>query len=264
MNAMNLNNRAKLKSLSKIVIKLGTKVLVDENGRLVESRIESIAKQCAALLREGKQITIVSSGAVGAGLKVLKLEKRPEALHDKQMAAAVGQAQLVALYERLFSAEGFHVGQVLLTHDNLKAGNQRENAKNTMLNLLAHKVVPIVNENDVVSVEELKFGDNDKLAAMVTELIGADLLILLTTAQGLEDDSKERVSYLTEVSDVERGYVVDSDDGVSLGGMSSKLTAAMIAVDAGSYSLIASGLEQNIIEQIFSGKDVGTLIGNLP
>lgn len=262
MNAMNTNNRAKLKSLNKIVIKLGTKVLVDEKGQIVESRIESIVKQCAELLREGKQITIVSSGAVGAGLKVLKREKRPDALHDKQMAAAVGQAQLVALYERLFSAEGFHVGQVLLTHDNLKVANQRENAKNTMLNLLAHKVVPIVNENDVVSVEELKFGDNDRLAAMVTELIGADLLVLLTTVQGLENNAGERVSYIPLVSEKERSYVKDSDDGMSLGGMASKLTAAMIAVDAGSCALIANGLEQNIIEQIFSGKDVGTLIGN--
>lgn len=262
MNALNLNNRARLKSLNKIVIKLGTKVLVDEKGQIVESRIESIVKQCARLLREGKQVTIVSSGAVGAGLKVLKREKRPDALQDKQMAAAVGQAQLVALYERLFSAEGFHVGQVLLTHDNLKAANQRENAKNTMLNLLAHKVVPIVNENDVVSVEELKFGDNDRLAAMVTELISADLLILLTTVQGLENNTGERIAYIPAVSEKERAYVKDSDDGMSLGGMASKLTAAMIAVDAGSYSLIASGLEQNIIEQIFSGKDVGTLIGN--
>lgn len=256
-----MNIRSQIKDLKRVVVKLGTKVLVDEKGRLVESRIECIVNQCANLIKDGREVVLVSSGAVGAGLKVLGIDKRPDDLADKQLAAAVGQAQLVALYERLFATAGNHVGQVLLTHDNLSDPTQRENVKNAMRNLLDHNVIPLVNENDVVSVEELKFGDNDRLASMVAELLEADLLVLLTTADGLHDQDDKVISHVPVLTDKERSYVYEDDNGISSGGMGSKLESASLATRTCKFSLIASGLEEKVLEKVFAGEDVGTLIG---
>ena len=176
---------ALLKNISRLVVKLGTGVLTDSRKQLDPAQMEQLVRQVAAQRQAGREIILVTSGAVGAGMGVLGYEKRPAELAELQACAAVGQSRLMAMYEKLFAQFGLHVAQVLLTHDDLQHHERHLNARHTLVTLLARGVVPIINENDAVSFTELRFGDNDKLSALVASLLPADLLVILTTVDGV-------------------------------------------------------------------------------
>src|ERR1051325_3507128 len=176
---------ALLKSVSRLVVKLGTGVLTDSRKQPDPAQLEQLVAQIAAQRQDGRDVVVVTSGAVGAGMGVLGYEKRPGGLAELQACAAVGQPRLMAIYEKLFAQHGLHAAQVLLTHEDLQHHERHLNARNTLITLLGRGVVPIINENDAVSVTELKFGDNDKLSALVASLLPADLLIVLTTVDGV-------------------------------------------------------------------------------
>ena len=185
--------RKKLASSRRVVVKIGSRVLVQRNGRPDLRRMAALVDDLAALRRAGREVIVVSSGAIASGLQALGMKKKPDDLPTLQMAAAVGQSRLMAAYDKLFARKKCQIGQVLLTHDDLEHRRRHLNARNSMLKLLEHGVVPIVNENDVVSVDEIKFGDNDALASRTAMLVAADLLVLLTTVNGFHaTDAKGR------------------------------------------------------------------------
>lgn len=258
--------RQALSHAKRIVVKVGTRVLVDKNGRPNKRRIANITEQLAYFHHQGKEIVLVTSGAVGAGLQVLGMKKRPTALPELQMAAAVGQTKLMEIYGHYFSNASCIISQVLLTHADLKHRGRHLNARNTMLKLLSHKIIPIVNENDVVSVDEIRVGDNDILSSLVATLIDADLLILLTTPNGLletqANQKTKRVPYISSVNAKTFELVGKKTETLSTGGMSTKLKAAQTAAKVGAFVVIASGAKSNTLLNVMEGKDVGTLIGN--
>src|SRR6266498_5833800 len=178
-------HRDALKNASRIVVKLGTGVLTDGRKQLDLAQAEQLVAQVAAQRKAGKEIVLVTSGAVGAGMGALGYEKRPSDLAELQACAAVGQSRLMTTYEKLFSKSELNIAQVLLTHDDLQHHERHLNARNTLVTLLQRGVVPIINENDAVSFTELKFGDNDMLSALVASLLPADLLVILTTVDGV-------------------------------------------------------------------------------
>lgn len=197
---------------------------------------------------------------MGAGLEALGMAKRPKAIADLQMAAAVGQIRLMSVYDELFSRNNCQIGQVLLTHDGLKDRERHLNARNTLLNLISNRIVPIINENDAVSTEEIKFGDNDVLAALVAILVDADALILLSTTDGLRDDENQRVSFIEEVDEDVLALVSDKQDKLSTGGMASKLQSAQVAAQNGIPVVIANGRKPGALTRILNGQDEGTLL----
>ncbi len=184
-------HRDLLKSVSRLVVKLGTGVLTDTRKQVDPAQLEQLVAQIAALRKAGKEVVLVTSGAVGAGMGALGYETRPTGLAEKQACAAVGQSRLMAMYDQLFARHQLVVAQVLLTHEDLEHHERHLNARNTLVTLLGRGVVPIINENDTVSGTEIKFGDNDKLSALVASLLPADLLVILTTVDGvIENFSK--------------------------------------------------------------------------
>jgi len=251
-------------SAKRVVVKIGTRVLVQRSGRPDTQRMKALVHDLAKAQQSGREVVLVSSGAIGAGMEALGLTRRPTNLPDLQMAASIGQLRLMAHYEKLFAAEKCRVGQVLLTHADLKDRRRHLNARHTVLNLLRHGVIPIVNENDVVAVEEIQFGDNDLLAALVSHLVQADLCILLTTADGLREPTTSgrtrRVSYLPEITDAARDLDKGAGSSLSIGGMATKLEAAGEVSKAGGLSVIANGRKPETITRILAGQDVGTLI----
>ncbi|RKX39039.1 MAG: glutamate 5-kinase [Verrucomicrobia bacterium] len=252
-------HRAALKNAKRVVVKAGSKVLVQSTGRPDSRRLKLLVEELAQLQNKGGEVAFVSSGAIGAGLEALGIKTRPTAISDLQMAAAVGQTRLMSLYDNLFGENKCNIGQVLLTHDALKHRERHLNARNTLLNLIAHRIVPVINENDAISSEEIQFGDNDVLAALVAILIDADALILLSTTDGLRDGS-QRVSYIEEVDDGVLGLVADKQDTLSTGGMASKLESAQIAAHNGIPVVIANGRKTGVLTRIFQGMDEGTLL----
>jgi len=258
--------RQNLAKAKRIVVKVGTHVLVDKNGRPKKARIRAIAEDIAALHHRGHEVILVSSGAIGAGLQALGMKKRPSNLCDLQMAAAVGQTQLMSCYHDVFTKSRCQISQVLLTHADLKHRTRHLNARNTMQSLLRHRIIPIINENDVVSVDEIRLGDNDILSSLVTTLIDADLLVLLTTPNGLLKPDKhgknQRVPYLEKVTPTTFKLVSPKQNSLSTGGMATKLQAAQLANRAGAMVVIAPGNKAGILNQVVAGDDVGTLIAS--
>ena len=244
---------------SRIVLKFGSGVLASPRGlSLDEKQFRRIAGEVAALIEAGYECCIVSSGAVAAGLGVLGLKARPDDLAARQACAAVGQAKLMQVYARHFAAHGLYVAQLLLTHGDLDSRVRHANAKSTLARLFERRnVVPIINENDSVAVEELKFGDNDRLSAEVAMLAQADLLILLTSVDGLLDANGKRVP-LVEDMDAAAKLVRLEKGKFSVGGMASKLQAVKIAVDAGIATCVVSGRKPGRIAAAAAGKPVGT------
>ena len=238
-------HRDSLKSASRIVVKLGTGVLTDSRKLIDPAQLEQIVAQVAALRKAGKEVVVVTSGAVGAGMGALGYETRPTDLAEKQACAAVGQTRLMAVYEKLFAAHGLVVAQVLLTHEDLEHHERHLNARNTLVTLLGRGVVPIINENDAVSFTEIKFGDNDKLSALVASLLPADLLVILTTVDGvIENFGKKNAKTLSVIEKID-ATIQDMAGGTTsetaVGGMKSKIDAAKIAVRSGIPLVIASG-----------------------
>ncbi len=257
--------RDRLETARRVVVKFGTRVLVDPRGRPNPARIQAIVDQVSALHAEGREVVIVSSGAVGAGLDPLKFKTRPTDLAELQMAAAVGQTRLMSMYGERFAKKGIAVGQVLLNHDDLKQRTRHLNARNTLLGLLKHGVVPIVNENDVVSVDEIRLGDNDFLAALVTVLVDAEALVLCTSVNGLRAPSgvgrSKRVPFLSKITQAELDLVFGKGSALSTGGMGTKLEAARMACRAGIPAVIADGRKADILLRVLHGEDTGTLLG---
>ncbi|MDZ8118789.1 glutamate 5-kinase [Pontiella agarivorans] len=252
-------HREALKNAKRIVVKAGSKVLVEQTGRPDHQQLKALVDELSAIRNDGGELAFVSSGAVGAGLDALNFARRPKDIPDLQMAAAVGQISLISAYHELFKANGVNVGQVLLTHDALKHRTRHLNARNTLINLIKNRVIPIINENDTISTKEIKFGDNDVLAALVSILIDADALVLLSTTDGLRNGD-ERVSYIEEVDDDVLALVADKADNLSTGGMASKLKSAQIAAHNGIPVVIADGRKPGVLAHIFQGQDEGTLL----
>lgn len=248
----------------RIVIKVGSRVLVDEGGRPDLENIESLVAEIARLHSQGCEVLLVSSGAIAAGVQTLGWAKRPTNLSDLQMAAAVGQSVLMNRYTLAFSAHSCTIGQVLLTHNDLNDRERHLNARNTILSMLRNRVVPVVNENDVVAVDEIRFGDNDVLASMVSTLVDSDLLILLTTSDGLfkveDGEMKERIPILKSITEDVLAMAQGKGSTWSSGGMASKLEAARSAVQSGTEVVIADGRVPGVLRKILDGEDVGTLI----
>ena len=264
MKLENVEQRKALSQANRIVIKFGSRVLVDRTWKPDIRRIQTFVKDIAWLFRANKEIIVVSSGAIAVGVDTLGMKTKPTALPQLQMAAAVGQVRLMGIYEEMFSKEGIQIGQVLLTHDDLKNRTRHLNARNTMLELLRQDIVPVVNENDVVSVDEIKFGDNDILASLVSILIEAEALLLLTTVDGLQSDygteSARRLAYLKSITSNDLKLAKGKISALSLGGMESKLQSAQAASDVGVRVVIADGRRNHIIKNIINGTDTGTLI----
>ncbi len=252
-----------LKNVSRIVVKLGTGVLTDSRKQPDLAQMEQLVAQVSAQRKQGREILMVTSGAVGAGMGALGFERRPTELAELQACAAVGQSRLMAIYETLFEKHGLHVAQVLLTHDDLEHHERHLNARNTLITLLHRGVIPIINENDAVSITELKFGDNDKLSALVASLLPADLLVILTTVDGLmENFGSPACRVLSKVdkldSSVEK-MAGGTTSVTAVGGMESKIQAAKIVIRSGIPLVIASGRKKTVLDSVLKGHDEGTL-----
>ena len=257
-----MSSRTEITSAKRLVIKVGSSSLTSVGGGLNIERVQSIIAAIAAAQANSVQVVLVSSGAVAAGLPALKLTARPTDLAQQQAAASIGQGLLIAQYAAAAAAQGFAVGQVLLTQEDITRRSNYRNAKQTFEALLQLKVLPIVNENDVVATAELKYGDNDRIAALVTHLVDADALLILTDVAGLMDGSpadpaSNRIAELESLADFE-ALVIDTNQRskVGSGGMRSKLEAAAIAASGGVPTLICH-VDQ--LAAALAGESIGTL-----
>ena len=252
-----------LKNISRLVVKLGTGILTDARKQPDLAQMEQLVAQVAAQRAQGREMVLVSSGAVGAGMGVLGYEKRPASVDELQACAAVGQSRLMATYEKLFAMFDLRVAQVLLTHDDLEHRERHLNARNTLVTLLRKGVVPIINENDAISSTEIKFGDNDKLSALVASLLPADLLVILTTVEGLIEGfgsaSARVLPVIERIDDEVEKLAHGATEVTAVGGMTSKLEAAKIVMRSGIPLLIAPGRKSTVLKEILAGEQVGTL-----
>lgn len=243
----------------RLIIKFGSGILTNPKGNTLDRRqFVRLGAEVAALVRAGHECLIVSSGAVAAGMSVLGLPERPRELSARQACAAVGQTRLMQQYATVFSRHRLHVAQLLLTHSDLDSRARHANARNTLQHLFARRnVVPIINENDSVAVEELNFGDNDRLSAEVAILVGADALFLLTGVDGLLDETGRVVAEVRDAAGVS-GLVRQEKGRVSVGGMTTKLQAARIAVEHGIPACILNGRTPGLLAAAAAGRKVGT------
>ena len=246
-------------AVHRLVVKVGTGILTSDGSRLSTAKIEPLVQQLATLRAQKKQVILVSSGAIAAGMAVLGLKQRPKKLEQLQACAAIGQGKLMAAYDALFEKHGLNVAQVLLTHDDLRSRQRHLNARKTLLQLLDDGVIPIINENDTVAVDEIKFGDNDRLSALVATLVDADLLVILSHVEGLWDGEKKRIPIVPNITREIESLAGGTDRATSVGGMKSKIEAAKIVTRAGIPLVIADGERADVLAAIFAAEDVGTL-----
>lgn len=261
-----MSNREKLKNKKKIVVKIGSSSLVhEETGGLDFGKLEKLIRILSDFHNQGKDVVLVSSGAVGVGRKLMGLTKKPDTLPLKQACAAVGQGRLISIYQKLFAEYNQKAAQILITKETMIKEVRRRNARNTFEQLFRHGIIPIVNENDTVSTEEIEFGDNDTLSAVICALVGADLLVLLTDIDGFytDDPHKNPDAELIKEIKVVDDKILDMAKGVTsnlgTGGMATKLAAAPICTDSGADMVIASGENVSVLNDIIEGKEVGTL-----
>ena len=257
-------NRELLQKKNRIVVKVGSSTLTHETGKLNYHRIERLAMEIADLANRGRVMVLVSSGAVSAGMGPLGLSARPKTIREKQAVAAVGQGVLMHTYEKMFREYGQNVGQVLLTRMDAQDRKKFMNSRNTLLTMLQMGVIPIINENDVVAIDEFKIGDNDTLSAMVSNFIEADLLIILSDVDGLytaNPQTHPEARIIPVVTEVDK-HVYDIAGGagssIGTGGMYTKIQAASIATSSGVDMVIASGSEDGVLRRICQGEEVGT------
>jgi glutamate 5-kinase len=259
-----MENRKQLKNKEKIVIKIGTSSLTDSNGQINYDSFEKLARTISKLRKIGKKVMLVTSGAIAAGSSKVGLSQRPKKLPEKQAMAAIGQAELIKIYENYFSKYNYTVAQVLLTKDVVTNPIRRQNAKSTLNTLLNMGVIPIINENDTVSTDEIEFGDNDTLSAHVAVIAEADLLIILSDIDGLYDGdprvdmNAKVISKVNSIDFVEK-FAGTTKSEFARGGMITKIAAAKLCNNAGIDMVIALGRDPDIIFDILDGKDVGTL-----
>jgi|BarGraNGADG00312_1021997.scaffolds.fasta_scaffold25036_2 glutamate 5-kinase len=253
----------KMDKIRRMVIKVGTATITEKSGRISSRRVGALTGQIAAARRKGIDVALVSSGAIAAGMESLGMSERPGSIQALQAVAAVGQGALVRVYTDLFAEVGITAGQVLLTQHDITRRQQYLNARHTLETLLDMGVVPVINENDTVATEEITFGDNDMLAALVASLVGADLLVLLTDTEGLFTEDPNRSDEARIVKRVEKVTCEIEEMGgeagdLGLGGMSSKLQAAKAAAETGVSVVIADGRSADTIDQLLEGREPGT------
>ena len=256
--------RRALPKVKRLVVKVGSGLISAPGQGLLPDRIGALADELAALAKDGREVVVVSSGAIASGMARLGLTQRPRSIPEKQAAAAVGQSALMWHYEQAFARHGIRVAQVLVTQEDISARPRYLNARNTLQVLLRFRVVPVVNENDTVAVEEIKVGDNDNLAALVAHLVDADLLVILTDVDGLYtgdprvDPEARRLETVDAVTEEIERLVWDADGQVSVGGMSTKLEAARKVTSSGIPMVIASGRVPGTLRRVLRGEPLGT------
>jgi glutamate 5-kinase len=248
--------------VKRLVVKVGTNVLTSKDGHLDRRQIESLCAQISELVKSKREVVLVSSGAITAGTSALGLRRKPKTIQEEQAAAAVGQSRLMHIYNECFG--GLSVGQVLLTQADLRDRGRYLNARNTILTLLRAGVIPIVNENDTVAVDELyfgsRFGDNDILSALVTNLVEAQVLIMLTDVDGLLDETDGKLIEVVEkVTPFLESHIRRTKSVFGRGGMVSKIKAAKIVAESGEKVVIANGRLPGVLKKILAGESVGTL-----
>ena len=260
-----MNKKEYLGEVKRVVIKVGTTTLTHETGLLNLERIEILVRQIANLHNNGYEVMLVTSGAIGAGMGKLNLKNRPKTLPEKQAVAAVGQVALIHLYQKIFAEYGKNVGQLLLTASDINERNRYLNGRNTCFALFNAGVIPIINENDAIAVEEIKVGDNDTLSAFVATLVDADLLIILSDIDGLYDSNPKEnpnaklLPLITTLNEEIKAMAGDSNSKFGTGGMATKIEAAEIALNSGVNMVIAQGEKPENLIKIVRGEDIGTL-----
>ena len=264
-----MNYRDQIRECSRIVVKVGTSTLTYANGNINLTRIEKLTRVLSDLMNSGKEIVLVTSGAVGVGVNKLKLKEKPTSIKEKQAVAAVGQCELMHIYSKFFGEYSHVVGQVLLTRDVVEDDHIRENVVNTFETLLENGIIPIVNENDTVAIDEIenivRFGDNDNLSAIVAQLVSADLLIILSDIDGFYDSNPKEnpnaklIKQIDEITEEIEACAGGAGSSLGTGGMATKIAAARKATDAGVNMVLANGEEPSIISDILEGQEVGTL-----
>jgi len=254
----------KINSTKRIIVKIGSSLITDNGRGLDSTALNEWTRQIAEIKQQGYEVTLVSSGAVAEGMLRLGWNKRPSMIHDLQAAAAVGQMGLIRAYEDAFQALGLHTAQILLTHDDLTNRTRYLNARSTLRTLIQMDIVPIVNENDSIATDEIKFGDNDTLAALVANLIEADTLIILTDQDGLFTGDPRASSNVRKIDSADAGdpslekMATKNGSILGSGGMLTKLSAAKRAARSGTDTVIANGKETNVLIRIIAGENVGT------
>lgn len=250
--------------MGRIVVKIGSNILTDRKGGLNERRIFSLAHEVSEICKRGKEVVIVSSGAVAAGMRKLGLREKPKDIRLKQAAAAVGQSSLMWAYEKSFNSFGKKVAQVLLTRDDFSDRTRYLNSKNTLITLLSYGIIPIINENDTVATDEIKFGDNDQLAALVSGLIDAERLIILSDVNGFYDSDPKKnkdakiIPFIDKITPELEALAGGAGSVVGTGGMYSKILAAKKAISFGVIVNIISGRKKGLISSLLSGNHHGT------
>ena len=251
-----------------VVVKIGTSTLTYENGKLNLRRIEYLCRTLSDLQNSGRRIVLVSSGAIGVGVGKLGLARRPDETAKKQALAAVGQCELMFIYDKFFGEYHQNVAQVLLTADVTARENSRTNVVNTFSELLSMGIIPIVNENDTVAVDELEgrnFGDNDTLSAIVASLVGADALVILTDIDGLYDNNPKtcpdakRIPLVRAITDEVRAMAGGAGSSRGTGGMATKIRAAQVAAESHIPTVILAGDDPENLYRVFEGEDIGTV-----
>jgi glutamate 5-kinase len=262
--SVNLVRREIIATAKTLVIKVGTNVLSKEDDTLDDSRFAALAAQMHAVRQSGRQVVLVSSGAIGAGIGLLGLQKRPDDLPHLQAAAAVGQAHLIRRYDDALKPYGYHAAQLLLTANDFRRRARYLNVRHTLRTLFEYNAIPIINENDTVSVEEIKFGDNDRLAALVTNLLEYPLLVILSVIDGLytgdpADPGSRLIPLIERWDDSLLQLAATTRSSRGTGGMQSKLEAARTTTAVGESMIIANGSEPNVVSRILAGEEIGTL-----
>jgi len=253
-----------VKQSRRIVVKVGSSLVTNQGQGLDHAALARWAEQIVRLKEMGKEVVLVSSGAIAEGMQRLKWKKRPQAVHELQAAAAVGQMGLVQAYESCFRAHDLHAAQVLLTHEDLSDRKRYLNARSTLTTLLGMNVIPVINENDTVATDEIRFGDNDTLAALVTNLIEADVLVILTDQGGLFTADPRKDNQATLVQEAQAGdpaieaMAGGAGSDIGRGGMLTKVLAAKRAARSGAHTVVASGHEPGVLIQLAEGRAIGT------
>lgn len=261
-----MNYREQLKDKKRIIVKIGSSSITHpETGALNLTKLEILVRELCDLKNTGKEVILVSSGAIAVGRQAIGFHHRPKNVAEKQACAAIGQAQLMMIYQKLFSEYGHRAAQVLMTKNTMVNDLSRKNAENTFEELLLLGAIPIVNENDTVSTYEIEFGDNDTLSAVVTALVHGDLLLLLSDIDGLYTDDPRKnseavfIETVEELDDQLMNMGKGSSSDVGTGGMATKLSAARIATAAGADMIIANGEDFHVVHKIIQGTNIGTL-----
>ena len=260
-----MNTREQIKDAKRIVVKVGTSTLLYPNGKINLYRIEHLVRELSDLASQGREVILVTSGAIGAGMVRMGLSERPDSMQEKQALASVGQVLLMHLYDKFFTEYGQVAGQVLLTKENFANHDQYINARNTLLTMLKNGIIPVINENDAVTVAEVKIGDNDTLSATVAAIVDADVLIILSDIDGVYDANPQtcpEAKLLPEIKEITSGVEAmagGAGSAVGTGGMATKIEAAKIATAAGVTMFIASGGENGMLGRIIAGENAGTV-----